>query len=297
MFSFVKKIYWNVFSTHQWFILYRDNGDGKWIRLKQPIDVSRADAFVVMENGKVYIFFEEFKIEERHGYLCVGELNKTKQSLDNVRVVLEKKYHLSFPNVFKYQDKYYMIPESHENNSIELYEFVDFPYKLKKTRDLISNVNAVDSVFLQKDNLCYLFTNKYTHKDCLHSENLSIFVSDDLLKNDFKELHQNPVTTNPVYARMGGSFFVKNNKLFRVAQDCTIRYGYKINLMLVDKLTQNKYEEHLFKELFPPSGYIAFHTLNTCKGIEVADGKIVIKSPRVIIKNIVEFISLVIKRR
>ena len=181
MFSFFKKIYWNVFSTHQWFILYRDNGDGKWIRLKQPIDVSRADAFVVMENGKVYIFFEEFKIEERHGYLCVGELNKTKQSLDNVRVVLEKKYHLSFPNVFKYQDKYYMIPESHENNSIELYEFVDFPYKLKKTRDLISNVNAVDSVFLQKDNLCYLFTNKYTHKDCLHSENLSIFVSDDLL--------------------------------------------------------------------------------------------------------------------
>lgn len=296
MLSFFKKIYWIIFSTHQWFILYKDKSSNEWIRLKQPSNVSRADTFIVKENDKYFIFFEEFDIKGRHGYLCVGELDKIKKTLDNVQICLKKDYHLSFPNVFKYLDKYYMIPETHANNSIDLYEFEQFPYKLKKIKTLVCNINAADSVLVQKDNLWFLFTNIYTNVNCLHSENLSIFTSDHLLNKDFKQLHKNPVVADKTYSRMGGQFYSENNKLYRVSQDCKVRYGYKVNIMEVDSLTVNTYNEHLHKEIYPPKGYIAFHTLNSCEDIEVADGKIIVKTPKVVLDNIVILFKIIIKK-
>ena len=90
MFKTLKKIYWIIFSTHQWFILYKDKSSDEWLRLKQPSNVSRADTFIVKENYKYFIFFEEFDIKERHGYLCVGELNQKTNSLDKVQICLKK---------------------------------------------------------------------------------------------------------------------------------------------------------------------------------------------------------------
>ena len=102
-----------------------------------------------------------------------------------------------------------MIPETHANNTIDLYEFEQFPYKLKKVRTIINNVNAVDSVLLQKDKLWYLFTNVYSSENYSHNDNLSIFISNDLLNDEFKQQHINPVVKKPIYARMGGQFLHK----------------------------------------------------------------------------------------
>ena len=274
VFSILKKIYWIVFSTHQWYILYKNKGANEWIRLNQPNNVSRADSFVVYKNNKYYIFFEEFDIKTRHGYLCVGELNQKQNSLDNVKVILDKEYHLSFPNVFKYKNKYYMIPESHANNSIDLYEFMQFPYRLKKIKTILKG-NWADSVVLNYHNKWYLFANKSINDDDLHSKNLSIFVADDLF-DKFKQTHNNPVVTDSEFARNGGKFIQKDDKLYRISQDCKTRYGYKINIMKVETLNEKEYKEKCIKMIYPPKGYIAFHTLNSAKDIEVADGKVVI---------------------
>jgi hypothetical protein len=294
MFNIFKKVYWIIFSTHQWFILYKQKNSKNWVQLKQPKNVSRADSFIVYENNKYYIFFEEFNIEKRHGYLCVGELNQINNDLDNVKTILKKDYHLSFPNVFKYEDKYYMIPESHANNTIDLYEFTVFPNKLKKIKTLIKG-NYADSVLLNYNNNWFLFTNKSEDKNDLHSKNLSIFQSNSLFE-DFKEYHKNPVVTDNEFVRMGGQFFIKNEKLYRVSQDCKKRYGYKVNIMEVDKLADNIYEEHCDNMIYPPKGYLAFHTLNSDKDIEVADAKIIVKTPKVVFINIINLIKIIIKK-
>ena len=295
MSNILKKIYWIIFSTHQWYILYRKKGTKKWIKINQPKNISRADTFVVYENNKYYIFFEEFDMKKRHGYLCVGELNQEKNSLDNVKVILKKDYHLSFPNVFKFNDKYYMMPESHANNEIALYEFEEFPYKLKKVKTLLKG-NYADSVLLEYKNKWYLFTNKSENEDDLHANNLSIFLSENLLNNNFKEYHNNPVVTDSEFARMGGQFIKEKNKLYRVSQDCKIRYGYKINIMEVEKLNEKEYKERCIKIIYPPKGYIAFHTLNNAKDIEVADGKIAVINIKTIFNGIKTLIEIFFKR-
>ena len=286
MSELLKKIYWNIFSTHQWNILFKSINSDDWIRLKQPKNVSRADPFIINENNRSYIFFEEFDISKRHGYLCVGELNQDTNSLENVEVCLEKSYHLSFPNVFKHEDAYFMIPESHENKTIDLYKFEEFPYKLKKVRTLVNNIDAVDSVILLKDRVYYLFTNLLSKEHDFHSGNLSIFTSNNLLEEAFISKHNNPVESNPKYSRMAGHFFQENDKLFRVSQDCKNMYGYKVNIFQVNELSGNYYRESLVKELFPPKGYIAFHTFNRSENILVADGKIIVKTPKILLRNI-----------
>ncbi len=294
VFKILKKLYWIIFSTHQWHILYKKRGANDWIRLNQPNNISRADSFVVYENNKYYIFFEEFNIQKRHGYLCVGELNQETNSLDNVKVILNKEYHLSFPNVFKYKNKYYMIPESHANNSIDLYEFMQFPYKLKKVKTILEG-NWADSVALNYHNKWYLFTNKFVSSDDLHSKNLSIFVADKLF-DKFKQTHNSPVVTDSEFARNGGNFIQKDDKLYRISQDCKTRYGYKINIMEVETLNDKEYKEKCIKMLYPPKGYIAFHTLNSAKDIEVADGKVIVINIKTLLIG-VKNLFIILKRK
>lgn len=296
MFNIIKKIIENLFKTHQWCILIKKSNESVWVRLKQPKDVSRADPFIVYKEGKYYIFFEEFDIKKRHGYLCVGEYYQNCNEMKNIRVILNEKYHLSFPNVFLYKNEYYMIPESSENKTIDLYKFINFPYNLVKVKTLISDISAADNVILFKNKKVYLFTSLYTHSRCLHSENLSIYQSNDLLNDDFIEIHNNPVLTDKEFVRNGGQFIESESSLFRVSQDCKKRYGYKINFMKVNEITDTEYKEEVSKMIYPPKGYIAFHTYNIANDMEIADGKIVVKNLFVLINNFVDLLKLIIKR-
>ena len=45
----------------------------------------------------------------------------------NPKVVISNKYHMSYPFVFNYEGVCYMIPESAENGSLELYICHKFP--------------------------------------------------------------------------------------------------------------------------------------------------------------------------
>ena len=66
--------------------------------------------------------------------------------------------------------------------------------------------------------------------------------------------------------------------------------------MNVTNLNQNIYSETLYKEIYPPKSYIAFHTLNSCADIDVADGKIIIKTPKVVLNNIIILLKAIIKK-
>ncbi len=291
----LKKIIREIKSTHQWVILVRKPGT-QWIKLNQPSSVSRADPCVVNYNEKIFIFYEEFDIELRKGYICVGELNYDEKKLDNTKIILKHNYHLSFPHVFKYKNKYYMIPESSQNNTIDLYEFINFPYILAKKRNIIENISAADTIFLQHNNYCWLFTSiKYENKK-LHNNNLSAFYAKDLLNDDFTEHPENPISSGDNYSRNAGGILTVNNELFRVSQDCEKIYGEKINYLKIKSLSTKNYIEKIVGEVIPPKGYIAFHTVNNSGDIQVADAKIVLLEFKHIFKNIIKIFNKLIKK-
>ena len=116
------------------------------------------------------------------------------------------------------------------------------------------------------------------------------------LLNDFIETHKNPLVKDNEFARMGGKFIKEDNKLYRVSQDCKTRYGYKINIMEVETLDEIEYKEKLIKYIYPPKGYIAFHTLNSDKDIEVADSKIVVINIKTIFKGMGDLFKIISRK-
>jgi hypothetical protein len=67
--------------------------------------------------------------------------------------------------------------------------------------------------------------------------------------------------------------FLRDGKLMRPSQDSTTRYGYRLHLNRVDKLTVNDYAETSVETLTPPPGrnIIATHTYNSAGNLTVID--------------------------
>ncbi|HIP94280.1 MAG TPA: hypothetical protein EYH20_02950 [Leucothrix sp.] len=270
--SFLRKILFQVFVPIQWVITYRLKNERKWHKLIPHSSVFQADTFVIYKDEKYYIFYEELKFKDYHGYLIVGELDIKNNVLINKKVILEQDYHLSYPNVFEENGIYYMIPESAQAGSIDLYECTSFPYSWQKKQTLIDNICAVDTTPLKTNDAWYLFTSEKL-KGAGGNEELTIYKSTHLFNKPFKKLYKNPVVTDVTNARMGGHFIKKDGEIFRVSQNCGKRYGHQVNINKILQL-EGGYKEELVKTLKPSFGVLGFHTYNQDHELIVGDMEI-----------------------
>ena len=180
-----------------------------------------------------------------------------------------------------------MIPESSQNKTVDLYEAERFPYEWKLKKTLLKNIETVDSTFIKKYNIWYLFTNE-KQLGISPNDELSIYYSEDFLNKEFKKLFLNPIISDVSCARMGGKFFLKNNKIYRVSQDCSKRYGYRVNINEILEIDKNNYKEQKIEVLKHPKNkkIIGMHTYNFSNEIEVADFLILRNDIKGLIRNI-----------
>ncbi len=269
---FLKKMLFEAFIPTQWVIIYKKSYEKKWHKIIPDSKIFQADPFLVFKDNKYYVFYEELKFEDYHGYLRAAELDIENNCLINDKIILNLDYHLSFPNVFLENGTYYMIPESGESNSIDLFECTDFPYKWKKKQTLIDNVQAVDTTPLKTENGWYLFTSEVV-KGADYNDELSIYKSSDLIHSPFEKLYDEPVISDVTKARMGGHFIQKDNDIIRVSQDCGKRYGHKVKLNKVIQI-EGGYKEEALETIGPSQGGIGFHTYNKDHDMIIGDFEI-----------------------
>lgn len=115
-----------------------------------------ADPFPIEYEGELYIFAELFKFVGCKGVIAYTK--KTKNGFDKWKIIIEEPYHLSFPNIYKYNNKYYMCPESNEAKEIYIYECIEFPDKWKKKNVLVRGGHYCDTVFFAKGRKIYGIT-------------------------------------------------------------------------------------------------------------------------------------------
>jgi len=257
-----------MFNRKQWFLAY--SIFGKKFSFKNlkfifpPKDRIWADPFPLKINERFFIFFEEL-IYGNKGHISYIELNKNGTVLEK-KLVLEEKFHLSYPFVFKHNNSYYMIPESHKSNSIRLYKSVKFPEKWVFQQDLIEDIDAVDTNLIRIKDFWYLFTSSKISSKV--DRELSIFKS--------PELEGNWVNIgNYDYGRNAGKFLFRKNKIYRLVQNSVKHYGESINFNYV-KLKDNIYAEVEDNRLSPSwlPNLISTHTLNMDQNFLVMDGQI-----------------------
>lgn len=273
---FIKRFTVKFFMPSQWIIGYKEKDKEKWNYLKVNRNEMWADPFIVYENGKYYIFFEEMSYIENKGHIAAGILDLKNKKVKEKKIILNKDYHLSYPFIFKEKNIWYMIPESSANKTVDLYEAIEFPFQWRLKKRLLQNIDASDTTLLKREGIWYLFTSESV-PGITQNDELSIFKSEDLLFKEFEKTKEEPILSDARIARMGGNFFEKDGKLYRPSQDCSKRYGYKLNINIVTSLEENDYKEKLIKKIEHPKDIrcIAMHTYNICNDIEVADFKII----------------------
>jgi hypothetical protein len=266
------------FFKEQWSLLICDL-DGKILaHIIPPRNYIWADPFPVEADGKTYIFAEQ-QIGYNNGTLGYIELYPD-LSHSNFIPILEKDYHLSFPNVFfLHQDGrkiWYMIPESHENRTIDLYRAVTFPHEWTHERTLMDNVEAVDSVVFFHNGKWWLLTSIGT-RDIPANRNISAFYADTFLSSAWVPHPQNPIYTGADNSRMAGAVFHNKNTGFlnRPAQSCIKEYGEKIHINEIIELSPILYKERIIKTIYPEHRFhaVCTHTINYSENYLLRDIK------------------------
>ena len=244
----------NLYSN-QWFLLFslkKDVSDDfrEFIKIMPSKDKFWADPHVTQLNGKYYIFIEEYLNETNKGHISVIEVDKDGKWEPPVKI-LEKNYHLSYPFIFYLNDRFYMVPESRGNKTIDLYECTNFPHQWNFKQSLMENVSAVDTTIIYYSKKWWLFTGIAENEAAAPNVELFLFYADDLFSGKWTAHPRNPIVSDVKSARPAGSLFLKDGKLFRPSQDCSKSYGYGFDLNEIEVLTETEYCEKKILSIRP----------------------------------------------
>jgi hypothetical protein len=243
-----------------------------------PIDRSWADPFLYSRENKTYIFIEEYIFTTKKGFLSVMELYEDGTYSDPIKV-LETDYHLSYPFLIEDEGKLYMIPETSQHNTIELFECVNFPLEWKLKKLINSNVCAVDSTIIKRDGLYWMFSNIKENKGASSHDELFLFYAESLTSDNWAAHPQNPIVSDVRGARPAGNIIHENGKLFRVAQNCSNHYGYGMQIAEIIQLDKDVYKEKVVSLIHPDfnKDVISTHTYNVIGNKAIIDAQIIRK--------------------
>ncbi len=249
-----------------------------------------ADPCIVEQNGRTFIFCEEFRYDLNRGVIVA--LERYAGGKMQVQDAIDEPHHLSYPQVFEHGGEIYCVAETASINRAGLYRAVEFPYCWEFVKPLLDGVRAVDSTFLRHGGKWWLFcTNGRGPRKGDHSH-LNIFYADDLL-GEWKRHAQNPVKIDVRSARPAGQIFEHGGALYRPAQDCSRTYGGAITLNRIERLSETEFCETYAGTVRPPAGRYGkgIHTISAAGDMCIVDAKRYAFNP----KGVLEIAKAVVK--
>jgi hypothetical protein len=242
-----KKYIWNVaFYPDNW----KNLSMWKAKKIDNPPGTFLADPFLVKFDNKNYTFVEEYDFKKKKGLISVYLINSF--TYERVGVALQESFHLSFPYIFQYEGKHYLLPETSKNDDIRIYECINFPLEWKLKKILMKEVNSLDNMVFKYDNLWWLFCNLCIFDKDKSSSELSIYYSENGPLTDKWIPHKkNPLITNSNISRNAGLIFDKKD-VFRVSQSSNFMdYGNKFQINKIIDLSLDNYTEEPFHKISP----------------------------------------------
>lgn len=251
----VRELFVRLYTRDAWFLMFDFDVNislpsSKFKEIIPPKDRFWADPMVIQKNDRYYLFVEEYVFQNKKGHISVIEVDPQGNYSKPVKV-LDKVYHLSYPCVFVWKDKYFMVPESADNRTIDLYECVEFPSKWEYKMCLMENIKAVDTTLFFYQGKWWLFTGISENEGSFPEVELYLFYSDNLFTKEWHAHPKNPIVSDVKNARPAGKIFIKDGQLFRPSQDCSKGYGYGFNLNQILILSETEYKEECVISVIP----------------------------------------------
>lgn len=231
-----------------------------------------ADPFLCRHQGITALFVEDFDYRVGRGAISCLVLDETGRP-GPARQVLRRPHHLSYPQVFVLGDATFMVPETSENRTIELYQCDDFPGGWRLRQVLIENIDASDATlwFDAEAGLWWIFAAVGEFGSSSHDA-LYLFYS-DRLEGPWRPHLGNPVKLEPGCTRPAGPLVQIEERVFRPTQDCTSSYGSALVWCEIKRLTPTEFVEDQVARQAPDKPYTGLHTYGRAAGYEVVDFK------------------------
>lgn len=193
-----------------------------------------ADPFVCGDGNREYVFVELMHTYRRYGQIAVAPVSDGK--IGKFQIVISEPFHMSFPNVFRWEKRWYMIPETYQSRQVRLYVADVFPYKWHLDRVLLQGVNLVDHALYPAESGMYMVS--YDQSDRENSFNRTFYIDmhDQTCEEFFPE-------GDWCKERPGGTFYQKHGAWRHVIQDCELEYGEYLHVFQVNEFSREKFSE------------------------------------------------------
>jgi hypothetical protein len=238
--------------------------------LRPPRDRLWADPFVIMHQGRYFLFVEELFYSRPKGHISLLEFDGVGK-IANTTIVLKENYHLSYPFLFRYHDQIYMMPETSQNRTIQIYQATHFPYKWELRTVLMKDVSAVDTTLVEGHSAWWMFTTMGADS-APNVDELYLFHADTPF-GPWQPHPKNPIVADCRRGRQAGRVFSYRGQLYRPAQCSTKGGGYAITINRIVTLDTTDYREEPVDVILPEPYHHAegLHTLNSDGGMTVID--------------------------
>ncbi|HLP72160.1 MAG TPA: hypothetical protein VK155_04595 [Bacteroidales bacterium] len=246
--------------------------DFKWIQPASS-DHFYADPFIIKgTDGEILILFEDFLINEHYGNISLMTLDR-ELNITNIKVLLDTGSHLSFPFIFREDDRIYIFPESVRSGKLSCYRFDPVLKTLIHLGDIM-DANLYDPAILKFEDKYWLFGSVFERR---RDYKLHIFVSESIT-GPYIPHRGNPVRNGLNGTRAAGDFIEVDGNIYRPAQNCAVEYGESITLNRITALDEKRFSEEPYMTIrvnrrnMQENGIHNIHTLNVCDDLIVIDG-------------------------
>jgi hypothetical protein len=198
-----------------------------------------ADPFMCRADGVWHMYFELMNLVSKNGEIALAT------SRDGLRwryqgVVLREPFHLSYPQVFRWRDDFFMIPETGRASAVRVYRAVRFPDRWSHVATLLQGSRFVDSSVFYFDDRWWMFTEAGPEPT---SPILRLFFASELM-GPWTEHPASPLLTGDTrIARPAGRVVVFGGRPVRFAQPVLPVYGTEVRAFEILHLSTTHYEE------------------------------------------------------
>jgi hypothetical protein len=214
-----------------WHIEFRSK-EGNWFAPRNLSHISTADPFLIKNDKHTFCFFEFFernKVRGKIGMLRISaSANLESSEMEFFDNVIVEDFHLSFPFIFKYDEKYFILPEGSHSGRMPLYcsEALEGPWRF--ILDLVIPEVLLDCVVFFTGQKFMLIGSRRMFNDAAGS-NILLAYEALSLESEWV-LNKSFVEWSDLTSRNGGFELLSSYEFIRYSQSfCNGTYGYQTN--------------------------------------------------------------------
>jgi hypothetical protein len=228
-----------------------------------------ADPFLAATAEGTLLLAEDYDQGKRRGKI-VGELAADAGFTGRLSDAIVEDCHMSYPFLLRHDGELYCIPETHQKRGAFAWRWSPQARAWIDPRAILTGVPCVDPTPVFFDRRWWLF---FTHKDDGVDSKLRLCFAGSPL-GPWHPHPRNPVKCDVRSSRPAGTPFVYRDHLYRPAQDCSRRYGWRLVLNRVTRLTETEFAEEPLRVLDSDRlGVRGIHTLSGAGGITALDAQ------------------------